>query len=67
MLSEQPDFQAFWHEECCALLPNVNYYNSSSSETFAQCFALYYYSEVTKQYLKLKAPQIHNYMEKITK
>ena len=67
MLSEQADFQAFWQDESLALLPNVDYYNSSSIETFAQCFALFYYSEVSKQYLKLKAPQIYAYLEKVTK
>lgn len=65
ILSQQAEFQEIWQEESLALLPNVDYYNSSSIETFAQCFALYYYSEATKQYLKLKAPQIYTYLEKV--
>lgn len=65
MLSEQSVFQACWQEDSSALFPNVNYYNSSSTETFAQCFALYYYSSATKQYLNLKAPNIYNYLENI--
>ena len=67
MLSEQPDFQACWQKESLALLPNTYYYNSSSIETFAQCFAMYYYSGATKQCLQLKAPGIYTYLEKVTK
>lgn len=67
MLSEQSEFQSFWLAESLALLPNVQYINTSSIETFAQCFALFYYSDATKQLLKSKAPQIYSYLEKVTK
>lgn len=65
MLSEQPEFQTCWQTESLTLLPDIPYFNTSSLETFAQCFALYYYSEGTKQYLKLRAPQTYSYLEKV--
>lgn len=66
-LSDQLKFQSFWHTESLALFPNMSYFNSSDVETFAQCFAFYYYSKSTRELLQLKAPLIYTYLDQVTK
>jgi len=60
-ISHNPWFEAPFHEEQKKFLPDR--YFENKEEYFAECFAYYYFNDVSRKELQEKAPVTYSYME----
>ncbi|WP_077618509.1 anthrax toxin lethal factor-related metalloendopeptidase [Bacillus sinesaloumensis] len=58
-ISEDPYFLAIWEKEVNLLFPNRSYFSDFPEEYFAESFAMYYFTDQTRNHLKLVAPMTH--------
>ncbi|RFU69703.1 toxin [Peribacillus saganii] len=59
------NFRAIWSKEAPALFPNEKYFINYPEEFFAECFALYYFNEKSREQLKQKAPKTFAYIKQL--
>ncbi|RAK18890.1 hypothetical protein B0I26_10865 [Anoxybacillus vitaminiphilus] len=63
----QPRFLTIWRKEAYQLFPGNSYFLNYPEEYFAESFAMYYYSEKTRQQLKKTAPLTYQYIKNLEK
>jgi hypothetical protein len=66
-IRSQPRFLAIWRKEAHNLFSGNSYFLNYSEEYFAESFAMYYYSEETRQQLKKTAPLTYQYIKNLEK
>lgn len=54
-----------WKQEASSLFPKRDYFLDYKEEYFAECFAYYFYSEHTREQLKVKAPKMYNFLNSL--
>jgi Pro-Pro endopeptidase len=66
-IRSKPRFLEIWRKEASNLFPGNLYFINYPEEYFAESFAMYYYSEETRQHLKEAAPLTYQYIKKLEK
>jgi hypothetical protein len=66
-IRSEPRFLAIWRKEAPELFPGNAYFLNYPEEYFAESFAMYYYSEETRQQLKKTAPLTYQYIKNLEK
>ncbi|WP_144461085.1 anthrax toxin lethal factor-related metalloendopeptidase [Siminovitchia fortis] len=54
-----------WKQEASSLFPKRDYFLDYKEEYFAECFAYYFYSEHTREQLKVKAPKMYTFLNSL--
>jgi Pro-Pro endopeptidase len=57
-------FLSIWKKERENLFPDNTYFTHYSEEYYAETFAMYFYSETTRNHLRVVAPKTYQYMQK---
>lgn len=58
-------FQSIWKAEVTKLYPKQSYFIDFPEEYFAECFAMYYYNDETRNVLKRAAPKTYTYISSL--